>query len=456
VGKKLKKISPTTEIDKRISEIAGFIQPSTLENVEANLPIDGRTNSGPILKTPEVAVELEVQTGSDLSQEIKVDAKAEKTVDDKNISKKTKFLDDVRNSESLKQELKDKNNRNSKNKDDAIDGSTADLSVSISPDYSELFTYERQGMQFALPVQNVQEVIRDFGVLSELPIGLRGCAGSIIYKGKLIPVFECADFARAGPDRKIESFQNGLSLVRVIIEGIEVCFTMDCHIEVVSTQTGENFPSLQSVDHVKNPGYIRNTIGYNTSNLFLINLEKIWSDLRANLGDQAVIDTKSGRTKVDAIKAEINFSDYICARIHDYHFVVDVESVLEVIEGHDVTQIHDSSNFVRGLINLRGQVIACIDISTELRRDKLIIDERNKYLVLRYAKHEFALCVDEVVGIRTFEPSSFVSSSSILSGDVSGLFSAVAEQGPDTLLQLSTESIINSSRLNVYKKAASE
>ena len=95
--------------------------------------------------------------------------------------------------------------------------------------------------------------------------------------------------------------------------------------------------------------------------------------------------------------------------------------------------------------------MACIDISSELGEQSLVIDERNKFIVLRQEENEFALCVDEVLGIQTLDPLSFSSSEAVLNQRVSEVFTSVREQNNTTLLQLATESIIASENLALYR-----
>jgi purine-binding chemotaxis protein CheW len=245
-----------------------------------------------------------------------------------------------------------------------------------------------------------------------------------------------------------------LSLLRVLIDELEVSFTMDRHVDVVSDKKSITNSMMDDFVPSTNTTYIKQTMGYRNSSVSIIFLEKIWFDLNNSVSRQNVIDPvgEHSDTEDDTIKA--SYREYIYAQIYDYHFIVDIENVLEIIEGYDVTRIHDSKNFVRGLINLRGQVIGCVDISSELGREKLIIDERNKYIVLNHDIYDFALCVSDVIGIRSYSPASFIPAVNVLSEEMSSLFSGVSEQESNTLLILSTDSIINSPKLANYKVGA--
>ena len=117
---------------------------------------------------------------------------------------------------------------------------------SSQEDYSELFIFERFAQQFALPVHNVIEIIRDFDEINDFPLKLTGCIGSIVYQNKLLPVFECSmllDNSLTNFDSKEGSF----SLVKIEVLGVELCFTMDKYVDVVA---GQRIPFSSSLNEL--------------------------------------------------------------------------------------------------------------------------------------------------------------------------------------------------------------
>lgn len=449
MGKKLKNISPLQVVKEKVGEIAqpeDFPDPyPRKKRSKTKNKISSSTND----KTQNTDAKIDEKISKN---QVDVSKAPSKATNQKRRKKSTSVNDKTSENVEALDINSDKNEL--RNIEEVPTKGTQKQCQNL--DYRELFTYARNGMQFGIPVQNVQEVIREFGEISELPIGLRGCIGSIIYRNKLIPVFESKQLSNSPSAFEENIPKERMSLIRVMIEGIEVCFTMDKHIDVVSTQYAAGQEIGANDGHSKTLGYIKDAIGYKNSNLFVIFLEKIWSDLELNLSSQDVIDTSEVFEDQQSKIVSKSQKEFIYARIYDFHFVVEISSVIEIIEGYDVTRLHCPNNFVRGLLNLRGQVIACIDISSSLGCEKLIIDERNKYLVLHHHQFEFALCVEEVIGIRSFDLNSFVSASTILGDDVSGLFSGVSEQDKHTLLQLSPESIIASPMLNAYKLEKSD
>ena len=434
-GKSLKSFSPSAAVEKKIADTNQAMSPSNPENNAISTD-----NNDKEIVSSETQTTFEDRSSLDEKlQSINKIVQSSEHLQKGIIEEKSAIGNEHR---SLEVESRDQD----------YDATAINFTKETDTFYDKLFIFERSGSQFAIPVQHVKEVIRDFGNIESLPTEIRGCIGSIIYRDKLIPVFECADLIS---DNSFEdSLSKQSSLVCVSLGSFDFCFTMDKHIDVISSNNVLGSSHLREEEFKtsnKKEDFIRAVVGFQSSNLLIIHVEKIQKTLSKTIGKQGVLDHQGSETVKLEEEVQKSTREYIYSRIHDYHFVIDVQNVVEIIEGYDVTRIHDKNEFVRGLINLRGQVLACIDISAELGEQSLVIDERNKFIVLRQDQNEFALCVDEVLGIQTLDPLSFSSSEAVLNQRVSEVFTSVREQNNTTLLQLATESIVASENLALYR-----
>ena len=434
-GKGLKSFSPSATVEKKIADTNQEESPSNPSNTAISSDKNGNE-----IKNSEAHTNFEDR--SSLDEKLQSISKIVQSSEPlpKGIIEEKHAIDNEHQSLELE------------SRDQDYDETTINFTRENDTFYDKLFIFERSGSQFAIPVQHVKEVIRDFGNIETLPTEIRGCIGSIIYRDKLIPVFECADLISDNSFE--ESLTKQSSLVCVSLGSFDFCFTMDKHIDVISSNNVLGASNLQENEFKtsnKREDFIRAVVGFQSSNLLIIHIEKIQKTLSKTIGKQGVLDHQDSETVKLEEEVQKSTREYIYSRIHDYHFVIDVQNVVEIIEGYDVTRIHDKNEFVRGLINLRGQVLVCIDISAELGEQSLVIDERNKFIVLRQDQNEFALCVDEVLGIQTLDPSSFSSSEAVLNQRVSEVFTSVREQNNTTLLQLATESIVASENLALYR-----
>ncbi|HYP90688.1 MAG TPA: chemotaxis protein CheW [Polyangiaceae bacterium] len=77
-------------------------------------------------------------------------------------------------------------------------------------------------------------------------------------------------------------------------------------------------------------------------------------------------------------------------------FGVDVKSVQEVIRFQEMTRVPLSSAMVRGLINLRGQIVTAIDMRARLSLPPLAAGEQPMNVVLCVGEGVVSLLVDEI------------------------------------------------------------
>jgi len=441
MGKKLKDISPKDAVIAQSSDTGR----ENTKSADKKKGFDNRSKAPQNLSDIKTEGSQESVQHSSQSQENKIDYNQKEAA--LIIDRKSSAIDV---SEELKVEPHSKSNNFIGTKTNEILRSDSFKKLTKAISYDELFTFNRGGFQFGIPVQNVKEVIRTNLEINTLPVDMPGCIGSIIYRDKLIPVYECLKFAlEVATDQECE-LSKPSSLILVKIDEIEVCFTIDRHIDVISVRTGkqELFTEYHSQ---RKYDYIKQTLGYKNSNLLILSLERVWADVKINRLNQSIVDLTKPLSDNKASKA-LNLKEFIYARVNAFHFVVEIAKVVEIIQGFDVTPVYGQSKFVRGLINLRGQVLACIDISTYLGCNGLILDERNKYLVLKHENQEFALCIDEVFGMQAHDLNGFSNSSQVLSEEIAELFPSLSETNAQTILQLSVESIIQSSYLEPFHK----
>ena len=446
MGKKLKKISPRIAVKKKSEDDLTDLLDKSIEANEKGSEINMNAGSESIPDDP-----------GEISQLIENEMSILPAFSDYIVNATNSAPEDeVRNSDEYHKELE--TNLTKIKEDEFQMATTKEEKLADNQDLfkikdnDQLFTYARRNMQFGIKVKHVSEIIRDFGNINELNLMLPGCIGSIIHRNKLIPVFESTTLIEKTPGNNVAVENDDPLLVLVVIEGKHICFTMDHHIELISGREEDAEVKRYAKADDQNP-YIKKTLGYKESNLFIVNLEEICKDLHTYMPTQDVIDAmvfeKDHQTKVFGTSEQ----NFIYCRINNFNFVVEISNVVEIIEGYAVTELYGSNDFVRGLINLRGQVICCLDISSQLGCAKFILDERNKYIVLKNGQHDFALCVDEVIGMRKLDKNNFLTASSILGPDISKFFSHVIEEGDHTVLLLSTDNIVNSDYLNCYKIA---
>jgi len=98
------------------------------------------------------------------------------------------------------------------------------------------------------------------------------------------------------------------------------------------------------------------------------------------------------------------FSTFFVA---DLFFGVDVLRVQEVLRYQQMTRVPQAPEVIEGLINLRGQIVAAIDMRRRLRLPRRAGDRTPMNMVLRSDGGAVSLLVDEIGDVLDVDASTF-------------------------------------------------
>lgn len=85
---------------------------------------------------------------------------------------------------------------------------------------------------------------------------------------------------------------------------------------------------------------------------------------------------------------------YLIFLIENLRLGVDAEYVVEILNAYSVTYLPMMPNYIRGIFNMRGQIIPVMDV--RLRLGKPALEERSLLVVLNYEGTSIGILVDAV------------------------------------------------------------
>jgi purine-binding chemotaxis protein CheW len=94
---------------------------------------------------------------------------------------------------------------------------------------------------------------------------------------------------------------------------------------------------------------------------------------------------------------------YCTFHLAPYQFAVDVAAVQEVGRHQVITPVPLAPPAVRGLMNLRGQVVTAIDLRRRLGLEAAATDAAPTHLVVRVGDSVACLLVDRIGEVRTLD-----------------------------------------------------
>jgi purine-binding chemotaxis protein CheW len=87
---------------------------------------------------------------------------------------------------------------------------------------------------------------------------------------------------------------------------------------------------------------------------------------------------------------------YLTFRVGEEDFGIEIVYVTEIVGMQNITEVPDMPSFVKGVINLRGQVIPVIDVRLRFKLESRKYDDRTCVIVVNVKDTVIGLIVDTV------------------------------------------------------------
>jgi purine-binding chemotaxis protein CheW len=129
--------------------------------------------------------------------------------------------------------------------------------------------------------------------------------------------------------------------------------------------------------------------------------------------------------------------------VGDGYFGIPVEQVQEIVRPQPITPVPLAPRVVRGLINLRGQILTAIDLRRRLNAPERLGDQLPLNVVVRTADGALSLLVDEIGDVVEVLEDTFERSPETLQGVSRELILGVHKLPQGLLLVLDTEKVVN-------------
>ncbi|ETR71359.1 MAG: Chemotaxis protein cheW [Candidatus Magnetoglobus multicellularis str. Araruama] len=136
---------------------------------------------------------------------------------------------------------------------------------------------------------------------------------------------------------------------------------------------------------------------------------------------------------------------FVTFRIDELLFGIDVLKVREINRVLDITEVQHSPPHIRGLVNLRGQVVTIFDMGIRLGLEPRVISEDSHNIVLK--REPVGLLVDAIGDVVQTNEDTVEHAPANVSGIESDFMAGVVRQNNELILILSTDKILNDKAL---------
>ncbi|MDY0395748.1 chemotaxis protein CheW [Virgibacillus halophilus] len=143
---------------------------------------------------------------------------------------------------------------------------------------------------------------------------------------------------------------------------------------------------------------------------------------------------------------------YIVFQLHDQSYGVDVGQVLSIERMEEITPVPKTSEFIKGIINLRGETIPIIDLKERLALETSNPTEENRILIVSVDDTQVGFIVDAATDVLDIN-DELVESAPRMVGDLKGDFmKGVAKLSDRLLILLDLAKVLDFAESNEVKQ----
>ncbi len=139
---------------------------------------------------------------------------------------------------------------------------------------------------------------------------------------------------------------------------------------------------------------------------------------------------------------------YLTFSVGDETYGMEIQYVTEIVGIQKITQVPDMPDFVRGVINLRGQVIPVIDIRSRFHMEARAYDDRTCVVVVTFDEKEIGIIVDMVNEVLDIPSENISPPPSIGVGGQSRYINGMGRTNEEVKILLDVKKLLSDDELN--------
>ena len=128
------------------------------------------------------------------------------------------------------------------------------------------------------------------------------------------------------------------------------------------------------------------------------------------------------------------------------NYSIESRFIIEIFPLKDLTTIPGAPEFIRGIINYRGQILSILDLKRFFSLPMKGISNLNKILVLQNNNMQFGVLADDIQGLKRIPPTSIQPGISCLSTAAAQYVRGIT---PESVIILDAEKILSDPRMVV-------
>ncbi len=142
------------------------------------------------------------------------------------------------------------------------------------------------------------------------------------------------------------------------------------------------------------------------------------------------------------ISNEVNTDEIILFTIGEIFCGLDIKKIREIKRYTGITRIHGAPSEVKGVINLRGEIVTVLDIRTRFGNAALEFNGNERIVIVPFREETIGILVDFVDDVIGFNSNDLLPVPPNMESNTSKYFSAVLQRESDVISLINLEELL--------------
>lgn len=149
---------------------------------------------------------------------------------------------------------------------------------------------------------------------------------------------------------------------------------------------------------------------------------------------------------------------YVTFKSGNEYFGIKIEYVNEIIVFQEITEIPESEDYIKGLINLRGKIIPVIDVRLRFKQKPFEYNDRTCIIVITVDTNVVGLIVEKIAEVVEIQEENIIPSPTIGHSDKAHhtFVYAIGKIGDSVKLLLDPDKLLNDNDLSLIEQINEE
>lgn len=152
--------------------------------------------------------------------------------------------------------------------------------------------------------------------------------------------------------------------------------------------------------------------------------------------------------------AQTGVAKLVCFLLHGQEYAAPIADVIETLAVRPITRVFLTPDWVAGVMNLRGDVVAVLDLARLLGMPSALVTDESRIVLARHDDRRAGLLVDGLAELRVLDLARLEPPPATLSSETAALLRGVATvDGGEVVRVLDIAALFESERIRTLEGA---